>query len=131
MQKTIKFIIDIEQDRTLGMNISGNFKVVDMLFSDISRNMDDKPMIKDVKYCIKSLKGFSMLTLRLTHDESYAPYPKEINSIRFVKEYDGTIKMAYISGTRYNVWEVVDEKAIYDHVKSFVNEANLLHKEAQ
>jgi hypothetical protein len=126
MNKAIKVIVDIEQDK-LGINVRGEFHVTDMLFSDWEGEIDSVQMIKDVKQCIKSLKGFNMLTIRMTEGEKYMPYPHEVHSVRFVNHY-GEIKMSYVNGTRYSIWEVVNEKTIYENIKTFVNNANLMHK---
>ena len=78
MIKAIKVIVDIEQDK-LGINVIGEFHVTDMLFSDREGEIDSAQMIKDVKQCIKSLKGFNMLTIRMTEGEQYMPYPHEVH----------------------------------------------------
>lgn len=126
MIKAIKVIVDIEQDK-LGINVRGEFHVTDMLFSDREGEIDSAQMIKDVKQCIKSLKGFNMLTIRMTEGEQYMPYPHEVHSVRFVNHF-GEIKMSYVNGTQYSIWEVVTDKAIYDNIKTFVNNANFMHK---
>jgi hypothetical protein len=126
MEKVIKVIVDIEQDK-LGINVRGEFHVTDMLFSDMDGTIDSVQMIKDVKQCIKSLKGFNMLTIRMTEDERYVPYPHEVHSVRFVNHF-GEIKMSYCNGSKYSIWEVVTDKAIYDNIKTFVSNANYMHE---
>lgn len=129
MSKIIKVIVDIEQDK-LGVNIRGNFNVTSMLFSDLQTTMDAEQMVNDVKKCIRSLKGFSMLTISMTYDDAYVPYPKEVHSVRFIDNY-GEIKMSYVNGSRYSIWEVVKDKAIYDNIRTFVNNANAMHQMEQ
>jgi len=124
---TIKVIIDIESDR-ISSNVRGEFCVSDILFSDISHHshINEEQMVKDVRQCIKALKGFSMLTIRLTNDEQYSVYPKEVDSVRFTNRY-GDIKMSYANGNYYNDWVESNEKHIYTMVKKFVHDANALH----
>ena len=124
---TIKVIIDIESDRT-SINVRGEFRVSDILFSDLTHrsHMDEEQMVKDVRQCIKALKGFSMLTIRLTNDEQYSVYPKEVDSVRFTNRY-GDIKMSYVNGNYYNDWVESNEKHIYTMVRKFVHDANGLH----
>jgi hypothetical protein len=134
MRTTTKLSIHIDSDR-LGMNVRGELIVTDMLFSDLDHTdgIDEAQMIKDVKQCIKALKGFKMLTIRLTDGEQYSPYPTEIDSVRFSNHY-GEIKMAYVDGNYYNDWVQSNEKHIYTMIKKFVHDANALHskkKEAQ
>jgi hypothetical protein len=126
MVKAIKLIVDIEQDK-LGINVRGEFHVTDMLFSDMDGTIDSAQMIKDVKQCIKSLKGFNMLTIRMTEDERYVPYPHEVHSVRFVNHF-GEIKMSYVNGSQYSIWEVVTDKSIYQNIRIFVDNANYMHK---
>lgn len=127
MRTTTKVSILIDSDR-LGMNVRGELIVTDMLFSDLEHadGIDEAQIIKDVKQCIKALKGFKMLTIRLTDDEQYSAYPKEIDSVRFTNHY-GEIKMAYIDGNYYNDWVESNEKHIYTMIKKFVHDANALH----
>jgi len=96
-----------------------------MLFSDLihTEGMDGKQIIKDVKQSIKALKGFNMLTIRLTDGEQYSTYPKEIDSVRFTNNY-GEI---YASGSYYNNWVESNDKHIYTMIKKFVHDANALH----
>jgi hypothetical protein len=126
MVKAIKVIVDIEQDK-LGINVRGEFHVTDMVFSDMDGIIDSAQMIKDVKQCIKSLKGFNMLTIRMTEDERYVPYPHEVHSVRFVNHF-GEIKMSYVNGSQYSIWEVVTDKSIYQNIRIFVDNANYMHK---
>jgi len=126
MVKAIKVIVDIEQDK-LGINVRGEFHVTDMVFSDMDGTIDSAQMIKDVKQCIKSLKGFNMLTIRMTEDEKYVPYPHEVHSVRFVNHF-GEIKMSYVNGSQYSIWEVVTDKSIYQNIRIFVDNANYMHK---
>ena len=125
-ETTLKLIIDIES-KSIG-RINGTFSVTEMLFSKYSGLIDADEMIKDVKQCIKMVKGFRMLTIRLTEGETYETFPTEINSVRFVNDY-GEIKMAFATKTSgyncYAVWEIVKEKFIYDNIKAFVKDANL------
>lgn len=125
-ETTLKLIIDIES-KSIG-RINGTFSVTEMLFSKYSGLIDADEMIKDVKQCIKMVKGFRMLTIRLTEGETYETFPTEINSVRFVNDY-GEIKMAFANKTSgyncYAVWEIVKEKFIYDNIKAFVKDANL------
>lgn len=124
---TIKVIIDIESDR-VGSNVRGEFCVSDILFSDITHrsHIDEEQMVKDVRQCIKALKGFSMLTIRITNDVQYNVYPKVVDSVRFTNRY-GEIKMAYADGNYYNNWIESNEKFIYTMVRKFVHDANGLH----
>jgi hypothetical protein len=126
MVKAIKVIVDIEQDK-LGINVRGEFHVTDMVFSDMDGTIDSAQMIKDVKQCIKSLKGFNMLTIRMTEGERYVPYPHEVHSVRFVNHF-GEIKMSYVNGSQYSIWEVVTDKSIYQNIRIFVDNANYMHK---
>ena len=124
MNKAIKVIVDIEQDK---LGIRGNFVVTDMLFSDIDNNMYSAQMIKDVKQCMKALKGFTMLTIRMTEGEQFIPNAPEVHSVRFITQY-GEIKMSHVNDSKFSIWEVVNEKAIYENIKTFVSNANLMHK---
>jgi hypothetical protein len=126
MDTKLKVTIDIEKQS--GINVSGNFCISDILFSkyqDSTINADE--MIKNVKQAIKSLKGFDMLTIRLNEGSHNDLYPREVHSVRFVNHF-GLIKMATINGNCYENWVEVKEKYIYDNVKIFVDNANLLHK---
>lgn len=126
MDTKLKVTIDIEKQQSIGM--SGNFCISDILFSkyqDSVINLDE--MIKNVKQAIKSLKGFDTLTIRLNEGSHNDLYPREVHSVRFVNHF-GLIKMATINGNKYENWVEVKEKYIYDNVKIFVDNANLLHK---
>lgn len=126
MDTKLKVTIDIEKQQIIGM--SGNFCISDIVFSkyqDSVINLDE--MIKNVKQAIKSLKGFDVLTIRLNEGSHNDLYPREVHSVRFVNHF-GLIKMATINGNKYENWVEVKEKYIYDNVKIFVDNANLLHK---
>jgi len=123
---TLKLIIDIESK--FNGRINGTLSVSDMLFSEFNNLIDAEEMIKGVKQCIKMLKGFGMLTIRLTDGEQYETFPKEIHSVRFTKHY-GEIKMASALKTNahsyYDGWEIAKEKAIYDTIREFAKDINL------
>ena len=129
MKTTLKLSINIEQDTKFGCNVTGEFNVTDMIFSDLNNLLDAESMIADVKKCLKLLKGFKMLTIRLTDGIQYESYPTEIHSVRFTNHY-GEIKMAYANKTSghncYTNWEIVKEKDIYDNIRTFVQNANIL-----
>ena len=81
MKTTLKLSINIEQDTKFGCNVRGEFNVTDMIFSDLNNLLDAESMIADVKKCLKLLKGFKMLTIRLTDGIQYESYPTEIHSV--------------------------------------------------
>lgn len=125
-QETLRVVIDIEKQQSIGM--SGNFSISDILLQHHSSSvMNADEMIKNVKQAIKSLKGFDMLTIRLTDGSLSEMYPREVHSIRFVNHW-GLIKMSSVNGNRYDNWIEVKEKYIYDNIKIFVDNANFMHQ---
>jgi hypothetical protein len=132
--KSTKLSVHIENDRPF-TNVKGEFTITDVLFSDLihATGMDGKQIIKDAKQCIKTLKGFNILTIRLTNGQQYSASPQEIDSVRFINNY-GEIKMSYVDGVRYNDWVESNEEHIYTIINKFVHDANALHsknREAQ
>jgi hypothetical protein len=126
--KSTKLSVHIESDR-LSSNVKGEFTITDILFSDLTHadGMDGKQIIKDVKQCIKALKGFNMLTIRLTDGEQYSAYPQEIDSVRFTRNSYQEYKMSYVNRDRFEDWVESDEKHIYTIINKFVHDANALH----
>ena len=123
-----KLSVHIESDR-LSSNVKGEFTITDILFSDLTHadGMDERQIIKDVKQCIKALKGFSMLTIRLTDGEQFSIHPMEIDSVRFTRNSYQEYKMSYVSGNRFDDWVESDEKHIYTIINKFVHDANAMH----
>ena len=122
---TLKLSIEIEQDSKLGTNVRGTFTVTDMLFSDFDNLLDAEYLCKDVKNCIKTLKGFYMLTIRLTDDAEYVTYPKEVTAARFINRF-GKIEMAIINvyGNCYDNWTAAKDSHIYENIREIVKNAN-------
>lgn len=125
MKTTIKLLIEIEQRTKLGLNISGKFDVNNLLFSEYNSLLNSEDIIMDVKKCLRLLKGFSMLTIRLTEGEEYSSYPKEINSVRFTNNY-GEIKMAHaVNGEAYyQNWDAAKVNHIYENIRELTRNAN-------
>ena len=122
---TLKLSIEIEQDSKLGTNVRGTFIVSDMLFSDFDNLLDADYLCNDVKHCIKALKGFYMLTIRLTDDLEFVSYPKEITSVRFVNRF-GKMEMAIADsfGNFYDRWNESKDAHIYENIREMVKNAN-------
>ena len=122
---TLKLSIEIEQDSKLGTNVRGTFTVTDMLFGDFDNLLDADYLCKDVKKCIKTLKGFYMLTIRLTDDAEYVSYPKEVTAARFINRF-GKIEMAIINvyGNCYDNWTAAKDSHIYENIREIVKNAN-------
>lgn len=120
---TIKLSIAIESSR-VGYFTRGEMYITDMLFSESSHKlMDSEELIKEVKNAIKLLKGWNMLTIRLTDDLEYTTYPKEVNSLRFTNNY-GEIKFSQVEGNYYSNWTDGKINKIYDSVRELVKQAN-------
>jgi len=122
---TLKLSIEIEQDSKLGTNVRGTFTVSDMLFSDFDHLLDAESLCKDVKQCIKTLKGFYMLTIRLTDDEEYFTYPKEVTSVRIINRFD-KLEMAIIDkySNCFTQWNESKDAHIYENIREMVKNAN-------
>lgn len=127
MKKIIKVIVEIENDR-IGSNIRGELTITDMLFNDHESTMDAEQMVKDVKQSIKLLRGFRMITIRMTENEYMGAYHKEMHSVRITNHY-GEMKISNINadGTMYGNWKECKLKDIYNNVNGFVYNANAFH----
>jgi hypothetical protein len=126
---TIKLSIAIESSR-IGYYTRGEMYITDMLFSESSNKlMDAEDLIKEVKNAIKLMKGWNMLTIRLTDDLEYTTYPKEVHSIRFTNSY-GEIKFAQVDGEYhskcYTKWNEGKISHVYENVRGFTKWANNL-----
>lgn len=125
MKSTIKLTIAIDQQR-IGFYGRGEMTITDMLFSESSyKLMDAEELITEVKHCIKMMKGWTMLTITLTDDIEFTPYPKQVHSARFINSY-GEIKMSYSNGHYYDNWNEAKVKEIYENIRTFVKNANIL-----
>jgi len=122
---TIKLSIAIESSK-VGYYTTGEMHITDMLFSESNNKlMDAEELIKEVKSAIKLLKGWNMLTIRLTDDLEYIPYAKEVHSVRFVNQYN-EIKFAQIENHHYKNWLDGKIGQVYDNVRELVKQANNL-----
>ena len=123
---TIKLTIAIESSR-VGYFTRGEMYITDMLFSESSHKlMDAEELIKEVKNAIKLLKGWNMLTIRLTDDLEYTPYPKEVHSVRFTNSYN-EIKFAQIDSDKYySKWTEGKVSHVYENVRELTKWANNL-----
>jgi hypothetical protein len=122
---TIKLSILIEQNR-IGSFTRGEMFINDYLFSKSNNKlMDAEELINEVKYVAKLLKGWDMITIRLTDDEEYTVYPKEVHSVRFTNHY-GKIKFAEIGGNNYSNWNECKINKVYECVRELVKQANNL-----
>ena len=125
MKTTIKLKISIDQER-IGYYGRGEINITDMMFSESSyKLMDSDELITEVKQVIKMLKGFSMITITLTDDQEFSLYPKAIHEVRFTNNY-GDIKMAFSNGHHFDNWSDAKVKDVYDNIKTFVKNANML-----
>lgn len=125
-KSTIKISIVINQDR-IGSLTRGEMYITDYLFSESIMNklMDAEELIKEVKYITKLLKGWNVLTIRLTDDLEYTVYPKEVHSVRFTNHY-GEIKFAEIGNNCFSNWNKCKINKVYDSVRELVKQANNL-----
>jgi hypothetical protein len=125
MKSTIKLKIAIDQQR-IGYFTRGEMIISDMLFSEASTKlMDAEGLIAEVKNVFKLMKGWTMLTISLTDDIEYTPYPKEVDSVRFINHY-GEVKFAQVENHYYSNWNVCKISKVYDNVRELVKQANNL-----
>jgi hypothetical protein len=127
MLTTIKVRVTIEHDR-INPNVRGEFNVCQMMFSDYTTLIDAETMVKDVKDCIRALKGFKMITIDMTDDIQYTTYPKQVVSIRFTNHY-GEIKMATTTnGGNFTNWKEAKLSDVYKYIAYIVIQANDLQE---
>lgn len=123
-KSTIKLTIAIEQQR-IGYYGRGEMIITDMMFSESSyKLMDADELITEVKQCIKALKGWTMITITLTDDLEYTPYPRVVNEARFINSY-GDIQIAQANGSRFDNWREAKIKELYENIRTFVKNANI------
>lgn len=128
--KKLRLLIEVESERRISWGVRGKFEVSDVIFSDLSTSFDEAQILTDVKLCIKAMKGFNMLTMYLTESEPPISYnEREIHSIRYVNDW-GSIKKANVNKTngysRYDNWEEATLKDLYEDIRIFVRNGNLL-----
>jgi len=122
-KSTIKLNILIDQQR-IGYYTRGEMIITDMLFSESSTKlMDAEELITEIKNVLKMMKGWTMLTIRLTDDIEYTPYPKEVHSVRFTNHY-GEIKFAQVEGNYFHNWTDGKIAHVYENVRQLVKTAN-------
>lgn len=125
MKTTIKLKISIDQQR-IGYYGMGEINIIDMMFSESSyKLMDADELITEVKQAIKMLKGFNMITITLTDDQEFSLYPKVIHEVRFTDSY-GDVRMAFSNGHYFDNWNDAKVKDVYDNIRVFVKNANIL-----
>ena len=125
METTIKLSIAIDQ-QNIGYYGRGEIIITDMLFSESSyRLMDADDLVGEVKKCIKAMKGWSMITISLSDDVKYTPYPRQVHSVRFTNSH-GDMKIASVNanGNYFDNWNTAKIKDVYDNIKTFVKNAN-------
>jgi len=128
MKTRIKLSVTIEQERINHKNISGEMVVADILFSDFDRLLDAEDIVNDVKYALRMLKGFKMLTIDLTDGEQFTSYPELIQAVRFTNHY-GEIKMATANRDDkcFTQWEKATANYVYSAIRSMAHIANTRH----
>lgn len=127
MISIIKVRVTIEHDR-FNPNVRGEFDVCQMMFSDYTTLIDAETMVKDVKECIKALKGFKMITIDMTDDIQHTTYPKQVVAVRFTNHY-GEIKMASTTnGGNFTNWVTAKKTDIYKQIAYIIIQANDLQE---
>lgn len=77
-QTTLKLMVSIDQNR-IGYYSRGEMVITDMMFSDSHyKFLDVGELTAELKQCIKAMKGWSIITIRLTDDITYSTYPKAV-----------------------------------------------------
>ena len=102
--------------------------VADILFSDFDRLLDAEDIVNDVRYALRMLKGFKMLTIDLTDGEQFTSYPELIQAVRFTNHY-GEIKMSTANKNNkyFENWEKTTANFVYSAIRSMTHIANTRH----
>lgn len=128
METTTKIAITINQD--WGSNYQAEFRVFECIFSTYDRLIDADIFIKTLKDALKRSGGFNMLTIDVTHGETYSTHREVKASYRFTKDYTGEIKMSMASpqtSWHFHEWHNAVLKDVYKYTRVCVDVANMVY----
>jgi hypothetical protein len=128
METTTKISISIEQD--WGSNYSAEFRVFECIFSTYDRLIDADIFTATLKDALKRSGGFKMLTIDVTHGNSYDTRRETKASYRFTKDYAGEIKMSVASpqtSWHFQEWHNAVLKDVYKYTRVCIDVANMVY----
>lgn len=124
---TTKVKIEIEIEKDLQTGFSGKFRIVDMLFTSFSTQLNPEFMLNNVKTALKKLGGFDMITAHLIiqpENEYMLTNDQICKAFRFVVR-NGEIMHSPLHGNKFDDWKPSSAQAVNTSIKELVNLANV------